>query len=613
MREIESAPPTMSGEALEPRDALRDRLQAAVGGRYRILRLLGRGGMGAVYLAREDALERLVAIKVLASAREHDEAARERFRREARTAAGLSHPNVVPLHDFGETRDGLLYLAMGYVHGETLAERVSREGRRPSAEVRRTIAEVADALHYAHRRGVVHRDVKPQNILLEDQSGRALLTDFGIARLADGSHLTQEGAVVGTPVFMAPEQCAGRPLDGRSDVYSLGVTAYLLLAGRAPFAGSAPELLLAHLNEEPPPLRDVVPDAPEDLVAAISRALAKEPGHRWPDAAAFRDAVAPAGVELDRLPEPLDLLDGAGAALMPVVVVWTLCAWEWLLFGAEASPLVRAVVLVVGGWLVFQEPMLLNATRLARRRGFRWGEILHAFLRQPDWWPCFYYPVRYRRTCDVWTGLPRPLRVWRGALTVALATAILGGAFLMAAASPRAAALDLNGPAWAVALALLAASALAALVSLGGQAVIAGRVLRLGLEPYPRRRLARALLYGPTSDRLLWKRPDVAAFLRHGVSEPRTPQELARAIEARGPATAAEQARNLLAAAEEAIRAEQQLQKARPLLEGQQALAARVDADLSEARARQQQCLDALRELWRTPGAAADSLTATRE
>jgi predicted Ser/Thr protein kinase len=603
----------MAKDAGDARDALRDRLQEAVGRRYRILRLLGRGGMGAVYLAREEALERLVALKVLDSGREQEEASRERFRREARTAAGLSHPNVVPLHDFGESRDGLLYLAMGYVHGETLAERLAREGRRPPAEVRRTVAEIADALHYAHRRGVVHRDVKPQNILLEDQTGRALLTDFGIARLADGTHLTQEGAVVGTPVYMAPEQCAGRPLDGRSDVYSLGVTAYLLLAGRPPFLGTAPELLVAHLNQEPPPLRDTVPDTPEDLAAAVSRALAKQPEHRWPDAAAFRDAVAPAGVDLDKLPEPLDLLDGAAAFLLPVVLAWALCAWEWALYGEAASPLVKSVALVVGGWLIFQEPLLLNATHLARQRGFRWGEIVHAVLRQPTWWPCFYYPRRFRRASDVWDGLPRALRVWRGGFTVALLCALGGGAALMAAGSPRVAALDFTEPAWTLALALLATGAGAALVALAGQAVIARRVLGMGLDVYSRRLVARVLLYGPTSNRLLWKRPEVTAFLRNAVAEPRTVLELAKAIEARGPATAAEEARNLLAAAEEAVRAEQQLAKARPLLASQPALAGRLDADLEAARARQEQCLDALRRLWQ--GAASDpgSLTTTND
>jgi serine/threonine-protein kinase len=218
-------------------DHVRAALEAKLHAQYRIVRLLGRGGMGAVYLARDLALDREVAIKVLkadSSARE----VQEQLRREARTAARLSHPNVVPLHAFGEL-EGMPYFVMGYVRGESLAARLRRDGRLPEEDARRILADLADALQHAHRQGVVHRDVKPDNVLLDDDSGRALLTDFGVARALGGSEtLTAAGKVVGTPSYMSPEQAAGRAdIDGRSDIYSLGVMAYAMLSGRLPFEG----------------------------------------------------------------------------------------------------------------------------------------------------------------------------------------------------------------------------------------------------------------------------------------------------------------------------------------------------------------------------------------
>jgi len=218
-------------------DLVRAALEAKLQAHYRVVRLLGRGGMGAVYLARDLALDREVAIKVVkadSSAREvHD-----RLRREARTAARLSHPNIVPLHAFGEV-EGMPYFVMGFVRGESLAARLRRDGHLPEEEARRILADLAEALDHAHRQGVVHRDVKPDNVLLDDESGRALLTDFGVARARGGTEtLTAAGGVVGTPAYMSPEQAAGRgEMDGRSDIYSLGVLAYAILTGRLPFEG----------------------------------------------------------------------------------------------------------------------------------------------------------------------------------------------------------------------------------------------------------------------------------------------------------------------------------------------------------------------------------------
>jgi serine/threonine-protein kinase len=212
-------------------------LERAVGSQYKVIRLLGRGGMGAVYLARERALDRMVAIKVL-RVEASDTEGSERFLREARTAARLTHPNIVPLHTFGEA-EGLMYFVMGFVQGESLGEKLKREGRLDPDEVRRILADVAAALHYAHERGVVHRDIKPDNILIDDETGKPMLADFGIARSAAGGRtLTELGTTLGTPHYMSPEQAAAeRDVDGRSDLYSLGVVGYQMLAGRCPFEG----------------------------------------------------------------------------------------------------------------------------------------------------------------------------------------------------------------------------------------------------------------------------------------------------------------------------------------------------------------------------------------
>ncbi len=278
-------------------DTLRERLQSAVDDSFHIERLLGRGGMGSVYLAREPALDRLVAIKVLPPERAQSSDLRERFRREARTAAQLSHPNIVPLLTFGED-EGLMYFVMGYVEGEALSVRVQREGRLHTAEAVRVLCELADALGYAHGRGVVHRDVKPENILLEAPNGVVRLTDFGVAKgLAATSSLTTEGAVIGTPHYMSPEQASGRSdLDTRSDIYSMGALAFTLFTGRPPFDGrSVSEILRQHLTQEVPRLRDQVPELPSALDDAVRRCLAKDPSARWPSALDFSKALQASG------------------------------------------------------------------------------------------------------------------------------------------------------------------------------------------------------------------------------------------------------------------------------------------------------------------------------
>ncbi len=270
-------------------------LQLTLGDQYAVERELGRGGMGAVFLARDVRLHRPVAIKVLPPEFSAHADLRERFLRETRVAASFSHPNIVPVHAI-EERDGLLAFVMGFVDGETLGARVRRSGPVSVLEAVRVLQEMAWALSYAHGRGVVHRDVKPDNILVERASGRALITDFGIARSAGavsvGEGLTRVGEVVGTPEFMSPEQASADTVDGRSDIYSLGVVGYYMLSGRLPFANASPTALLAmHLTQAPPPLAGLRPDLPPEMIEAVERCLAKSPDDRWASGEALASAL----------------------------------------------------------------------------------------------------------------------------------------------------------------------------------------------------------------------------------------------------------------------------------------------------------------------------------
>jgi serine/threonine-protein kinase len=266
-------------------------LQRAVAGRYSLVRELGRGGMGVVFLARDVALDRPVAIKLLPPALAADPAFRERFLREAQMAASLAHPHIVPIHAV-EAAGEVVYFVMGFVDGESLGERIRRRGSLSVAEVTRLVQEVAYALSHAHARGIVHRDIKPDNILIDRESDRAMVTDFGIAR-ADAT--TPAGAIpAGTPHYLSPEVARGDAGDARSDLYALGSMAYFALTGRHAFeAVSVPALLVRQATEAATPLRAVLPGAPARLAAAVDRCLAREPADRW----ATAEALA---VEIDR-------------------------------------------------------------------------------------------------------------------------------------------------------------------------------------------------------------------------------------------------------------------------------------------------------------------------
>jgi hypothetical protein len=252
-------------------------LQQLLAGRYSIERELGRGGMGIVLLARDVALDRPVAIKLLPNHLATNPEARERFLREARTAAGLSHPNVVPIHAVEEHR-ALVFFVMGYVDGDTLRERVARGGPLPPRLAMKLLQEVAWALGYAHQRGVIHRDVKPDNIMIERATDRAIVTDFGIAL---GRHDPGDGTVIGTASYMSPEQACGDLVDARSDLYSLGATFFFALTGRPPFqASNVPAILARQVSQPAPRLRAVRPEVPAKLAMVIDRCLRKAPADR---------------------------------------------------------------------------------------------------------------------------------------------------------------------------------------------------------------------------------------------------------------------------------------------------------------------------------------------
>jgi predicted Ser/Thr protein kinase len=276
--------------APEPSEELRKRLAATLEGRYEISKLLGRGGMAFVFLAQDLALERQVAIKVLPPELSHDPKLIPRFQQEAKTAAKLDHPNIIPIYRV-DSEAGLVYFVMKYVTGNSLDQLID-SGPVPFDTARRLLREAALALGHAHKRGIVHRDVKPANIMLE-ADGRVVLTDFGISKaLEGGSGLTGTGNIIGTPHYMAPEQAKGLEVDGRADQYSLGVVGHHLLTGKQPFDGSSHSILYKHVFEQPPRIFEARPDAPADLCAALDRALSKEPERRFPTMEDFAAAVS---------------------------------------------------------------------------------------------------------------------------------------------------------------------------------------------------------------------------------------------------------------------------------------------------------------------------------
>jgi serine/threonine protein kinase len=271
-------------------DPLLEQLRAATLGEYDVAAELGRGGMAAVYLAHEIALDRPVAIKVMLPELLSGPGMVERFRREARTAGSLSHPHIIPIHAVKES-EGLLFFVMKFVEGRALDSIIRELGPLPLPMVQTILSQVAGALAYAHRKNVIHRDIKPANVMI-DEDGWAVVADFGIAKVQDAAALTTTGAAIGTPFYMSPEQASGKPVSGASDQYSLGIMAYEMLTGRTPFSGTMMEVMSGHFFELPVPIVQSRSDCPETLGAAVLCMLAKNPADRFPSLDAVIAAIA---------------------------------------------------------------------------------------------------------------------------------------------------------------------------------------------------------------------------------------------------------------------------------------------------------------------------------
>jgi hypothetical protein len=410
-----------------------------------------------------------------------------------------------------------------------------------------------------------------------------------------------------------------------------------------PFDGrDAGDILVKHLTQDPVPLKKVRSDVPDDLAAAVMRCLTKDREARWPDARRLREAIAPTGLDEEQLPEPLDGLDGVAPRTLPIALLWLLSAWHLRVAsdaGQQPNTVAILLAIVLGAVLIYQIPWLSSAVRLARRRGFAWSMILGALLRQPPRWRPFWYPPRFRRPWDVWARLPRPFRVFRGGLTLLLATFLVLVPVTMRVMSQLELAQARQHavpplPPFVIEIAFALLALVATVVA--SLAFGARHVLGLGYDTYTRRVVASALLSGPTAQRSLWRRAEVARALlpaarEHEATphEPSTPRDYATAIaKARGAAAEAE-AEALLAEIgrldselarlaadadpEEAARNRQRLdalgsesveegeerRQRRRLLREQLELAARVETRLKETQARRDDRLEALRSLWR--------------
>ena len=385
----------------EASDAERDdagleaRLREALAPTFLLMHSIGHGGMGLVYLAREPALRRLVAVKILAPALARDVEARARFEREAQAVASFSHPNVVGIHRVGELADGTPYFVMQFVDGPSLSSRVKEDGPLAPLDARRVLGEVAAALAAAHAKGIIHRDVKPANVLLDRESGRALVSDFGISvaakRKATDPRLTGTGVLVGTPQYMSPEQLGVEPVTEKSDVYGLGLLGYEMLTGRGPFRGDSPhELVAAHLRDTPPKLSSVLPDLDPELDELIASCLEKDPARR-PAAADLARRLEVQAASLVEWPPPgLESLHGRlrvharrmlvrQMALVGAFLVYLVGGSEVPWIGASAGALLLGVLVASAslGLLVATVSLVVDAFRARARveSGYAWFTV----------------------------------------------------------------------------------------------------------------------------------------------------------------------------------------------------------------------------------------------
>jgi serine/threonine protein kinase len=325
-------------------------------GNYQIVAEIGRGGMAVVYRAYQPSLNREVAIKVLPPQFTFDQQFVERFVREAQAAASLRHPHIIVIHDVAE-QNGLYYIVMELLTGRTLRQLIEQEGALPPARAARLVEQIASALDYAHRRGFVHRDVKPDNIFV-DQGDRVTLTDFGIAKAAWGTQLTKTGMLVGTPQYMSPEQAQGEDVGPATDIYALGIVAYQMLSGRVPFQGTTPHAILyQQIHELPPPLRSVRSGLPPAVDSVLNAALAKEPRARYASAGKFAQALATTVAGGAPVPPPVPPTPRPGAPPARAARAPTRPApprrrsllWLWALAAVAVVVVVLVVILLLTG------------------------------------------------------------------------------------------------------------------------------------------------------------------------------------------------------------------------------------------------------------------------
>ncbi len=373
------------------------RVQAALAGRYSLRRELGRGGMGIVYLAHDVALERPVALKVLQPQLANQQVLKQRFQNEARTAAKLSHPNIIPIFAVDEV-DDVVFFVMAFVDGETLGQRIRSRGPLAASELAKILRDVGWALTYAHSQGVVHRDVKVDNIMIERATGRALMVDFGIALISQHADETDALEMLGTADYMSPEQASGDGADSRSDIYSLGVVAYYALSGRLPFEGTtAGEVLVKQITQVPRPIAEHVPGISARMANAIDRCLAKDPALRFANAEDLADAVDVAVVSRREVPPAIrNFVTSSSELTHNIIWISYFQLFFAVLAGLDAltpAALARDVWLAIAAIALVVEPIpvvgMLSQIRKFLKSGYTREDLVDAWKRalpadQPD-------------------------------------------------------------------------------------------------------------------------------------------------------------------------------------------------------------------------------------
>jgi eukaryotic-like serine/threonine-protein kinase len=397
-----------------------------LGDRYHFERELGRGGMGAVYLARDRTLDRPVALKVLPPEFAAVPDLRERFLRETRLAAGFSHPNIVPVYAVEESATRLAF-AMAFVEGESLTSRVLRDGPLSRRDTVRLLQDVGYALAYAHGRGVVHRDIKPDNIMIERATGRALVMDFGIARaitpLQDTAGLTRVGEVVGTPEYMSPEQASGDHIDGRSDLYSLGLVAFFATTGRTAMADeSTQRVLVRQLTVPIPPLSGLRADLPPALTAVVDRCCAKDPADRFANAEALVDALEATQLAGADVPVSIRLLAPELTSIGTRAVSASLMlVFGFLMLMSNGNGNVFSIGIIVSAMLIVNVSNAVREIRRLRATGYTSSELqrlLAMTLSERD-------EERARRLADQTLVKRRRARVWIAAVVLVVQSTVL--------------------------------------------------------------------------------------------------------------------------------------------------------------------------------------------